>query len=133
MWYNVTYELMFFVLFFFCLFVVFFLCGRRCKFTLKKETTFSILEMCLHVKDARIAHTVLNLWKTVSLHSRPRQVNVTFTNMYPGQIISGHYEAQLSLHHPLTITITGSANHPFLALLETELRKGAAHDIGLKA
>ena len=29
--------------------------------------------------------------------------------------------------------ITGSAKHPFLAFLGTELQKSAAHDIGLKA
>ena len=29
--------------------------------------------------------------------------------------------------------ITGSANHPFVAVLGTELRKNTAHDIGLKA
>ena len=33
----------------------------------------------------------------------------------------------------ILIIIIGSANHPLLAVLGTELRKGAAHDIGLKA
>ena len=35
--------------------------------------------------------------------------------------------------HEAIAIIIGSANHPLLAVLETELQKGAAHDIGLKA
>ena len=33
----------------------------------------------------------------------------------------------------IIIIITGSANHPFVAVLGTELQKNAVHDIGLKA